>query len=80
MRPKMDFPDGIRFYTARTATIDVYFPEGHEACQFCRLFCRYEDSFKRYSCRLTDEWLLDPIHERGRLCPLAGNEETKNER
>ena len=76
----MDFPDGIRFYTARTATIDVYFPEGHEACQFCRLFCRYEDSFNRYSCRLTDEWLLDPFHERGRLCPLAGNEETKNER
>ena len=76
MRPKMDFPDGIRFYTARTATIDVYFPEGHEACQFCR----YEDSFKRYSCRLTDEWLLDPIHERGRLCPLTKKEDTTDDK
>ena len=75
MQPKIEFPDGIRFYTALTATIDVYFPEGHEACQFCRLFCRYEENFKRYSCRLTDEWLMDPLHNRGLLGPLTKSEE-----
>ena len=75
MQPKIEFPNGIRFYTTRTATVDVYFPEGHEACQFCRLFCRYEENFKRYSCRLTDEWLMDPFHNRGLLCPLTKSEE-----
>ena len=79
MRPKMEFPDDVRFYTARVVQIDVYFPEGHEACQFCRLFCRYEDSFRRYSCRLTDEWLLDPFHDRGRLCPLIKKEDMTDE-
>ena len=64
------FEDGVRFYTEKQAVISVYFPEGHETCQYCRPFCRYEDSFKRYSCRLTDEWLIDPMHTKGKLCPL----------
>lgn len=50
--------------------VDVYFPNGDCVCKWCPLFLRYEDAFKRYSCRLTGEWILDPTHERGANCPL----------
>lgn len=68
------FENGIAFYEDARAHVDVHFPEGHIACQYCRLFCRYEENFKRYSCRLTDEWLLDPMHNVGRMCPLDFSE------
>lgn len=65
---------GVSYYTKATAKVPVYFPENHVACQYCRLFCRYEDAFQRYSCRLTDEWLLDVKHGVGENCPLEFSE------
>lgn len=52
------------------AVVDVYFPNGDVACRWCPLFLRYEEAFRRYSCRLSGEWIADPIHGRGQLCPL----------
>ena len=75
----MRFERGIAWYTDLEADVAVHFPEGHIACQYCRLFCRYEENFKRYSCRLTEEWLIDPFHERGRLCPLKRGEKKQDE-
>ena len=67
-----EFPDGIPYYTALTAPITVHFPIDKVQCNYCSLFCRYEENFKRYSCRLTGEWLLDPFHAVGDECPLKG--------
>ena len=60
----------ILWYEDATAHVDVFFPEGHIACQYCKLFCRYEENFQRYSCRLTDEWLIGVKQGVGRMCPL----------
>ena len=64
------FEDGIPFYTEMEANVRVYFPCEHVTCNYCQLFCRYEENFKRYSCRLTGEWLIDPFHCVGEKCPL----------
>lgn len=66
------FEAGIPYYTALTTPVTVHFPVDAVHCQYCNLFCRYEESFKRYSCRLTGEWLLDPFHDTGDKCPLRG--------
>lgn len=66
--------NGIYWYDKAVAHVPVFFPEGKRTCQYCKLFCRYEENFKRYSCRLTDEWLLDPMHNVGRMCPLDFSE------
>lgn len=63
--------NSVLHYEKRTTEIPVYFPNGEIVCKWCRLFLRYEDAFKRYSCRLTDEWILDPAHEIGQNCPLT---------
>ncbi|MEG0897847.1 MAG: hypothetical protein RSF73_09910 [Ruthenibacterium sp.] len=66
------FDSGIPYFTPKTAAVTVYFPTDRVQCQYCALFCRYEENFKRYSCRLTNEWLLDPLHTVGEQCPLKG--------
>ena len=62
---------GVLSYSHGQAVIDVYFPSGKEHCQFCTSFLRYEEHFKRYSCRLTGEWIFDPFHGRGEECPIV---------
>lgn len=74
-----EFPDGIPYYTRLELRIQISFPKDKVVCQYCRLFCRAEENFKRYSCRLTDEWLLDPFHERGQMCPLTYTEEEEHD-
>ena len=64
------FPNGIQYYTSLSLEMLVHFPEGQATCQYCKLFCRYEENFKRYSCRITEEWLINPFKERGKFCPL----------
>lgn len=71
----MSLEQGVTYYTKATADIGVNFPENKVACSWCRLFCRYEENFKRYSCRLTEEWLLNPFSEIGHNCPLIFKEE-----
>lgn len=67
--------NSVLHYEKRTTEIPVYFPNGEIVCKWCRLFLRYEDAFQRYSCRLTDEWILDPAHEIGQSCPLTFGED-----
>jgi hypothetical protein len=54
---KMPFENGVSYYTKGKATIEIGFPENQIKCQYCR-FIRYSDGLKRYSCRLTEEYLL----------------------
>lgn len=63
--------NGIYWYDKAVAHVPVFFPEGKRTCQYCKLFCRYEEPFKRYSCRITNEWLMNPMHEIGTECPLV---------
>lgn len=60
----------VSYYTKSAVTVPVYFPENDISCRWCKLFCRYEENFKRYSCRLTDEWLINPFSGVGNNCPL----------
>ena len=63
----------VRYYTNGTATVAIHFPEDDVFCRWCPLFLRYEEAYRRYSCRLTGEWILDPFNERGQKCPLQFN-------
>ncbi len=62
--------NGVPFYTHGTTDVTIHFPNGDEACRWCWLFLKYEENYKRYSCKYTREWILDPIHCRGAKCPL----------
>lgn len=68
---------GVRNYTDGKAAVTIHFPEDDAVCRWCHLFLRYEEAYRRYSCRLTSEWILDPINERGQKCPLHFNENEK---
>lgn len=61
--------EGVKHYTTKLAKIEVNFPEDKVVCSNCWL-CRYEDGFKRYSCRATMETLLAPFSQVGFNCPL----------
>lgn len=62
--------NGVSYYTKGYAVVDINFPEDQVCCKWCPLFLRYEDNFRRYSCRLTGEWILDPMHGIGSQCPI----------
>ena len=65
-----DFPAGIQEFEALYLTDPFWFPKGKKVCRYCLIGCRYEEDFKRFSCRFTGEWLLEPFKERGHFCPL----------
>lgn len=67
--------DGTPYYTSGVATVDVHFPEDRVCCANCVPFCRYEEAFKRYSCRATGEQILFPFQQRGAQCPIVFNKE-----
>lgn len=54
---------------------DIHLPLKYPFCQYCITFLRYEDGYKRYSCRLTGETIIDPLHSRGDKCPIQFKEE-----
>ena len=62
------------YYTIGNVDVEIGFPENKVQCNYC-MFCKYEESYKRYSCRLTYEWLLDPMHRIGCKCPIKFKEE-----
>lgn len=65
---------GVPWYTSGMATVDVHFPEDRICCSNCVVFCRYEDAFRRYSCRATGEQILSPFTQRGAACPIKFEE------
>lgn len=67
--------NGVPWYTSGTATVDIHFPEDRVCCANCVVFCRYEEAFKRYSCRATGEQILFPFNSRGAMCPIQFNKE-----
>ena len=66
---------GVSEYTRGEAAVTLYFPNGDTVCRWCHLFLKYEENYRRYSCRLTGEWILDPLNERGMNCPLQFQKE-----
>lgn len=70
--------NGVEHYAAGVVKVPVYFPNGDVSCRWCPLFLRHEEAFKRYSCRLTGEWILDPLHGIGGKCPLEFKEGCDN--
>lgn len=59
---------GVRWYTR--ATVDIYFPEGHMACNLCPLL----ETYSRNQCRRTGEYILD-TRLTGFNCPLKVEED-----
>jgi hypothetical protein len=66
---------GVDSYAKGIASLNIYFPESKICCNYC-LLCRYEEAYKRYSCRATDEWLLNPFIGIGEQCVIKFKEET----
>ena len=66
--------EGVEHYTKGKADVTVFFPKGKVCCANCMIFCRYEDAFRRYSCRATGEQLLLPFSEIGMKCPIKWRE------
>ena len=70
---------GVSWYTVRTAEVKIAFPEDKITCSNCVLFCRYQEPYKRYTCRLTDEILPHPFAGIGWRCPFFEEEEKDEE-
>ena len=64
---------GAQYFTQGTLWYTLSFPEDKVRCQYCPC-CRYEEALKRYSCRLTGEWLVYPFQCVGRQCPIGFEE------
>lgn len=77
------YPEGgCGWFTSGVAHVDIHFPEDRVCCVNCVPFCRYEEAFRRYSCRATGEQLLTPFATIGHLCPIQfinNNENNKEE-
>lgn len=71
----MNMDNGVQSYATGTAEVEIHFPNKDCAYRWCWLFLKYEENYKRYSCRLTGEWILDPYHQIGAECPLKFKKE-----
>lgn len=71
--------DGVGYYTSGVAHVDVHFPENKVCCANCVPFCRYEEAFRRYSCRATGEQILTPFATIGQRCPIEFIKQETNE-
>lgn len=59
--------NGCTEYT--TATAEIFFEKGEEACRFCPML----ETYARNQCRRTGEYITD-TRGRGRWCPLKFKE------
>jgi hypothetical protein len=66
------FEKGVRCYTSGELRFAVHFPEGEVICRWCP-YIRYEEHYKRYSCRITGRWVFDPMNNIGEHCPVEFN-------
>jgi len=57
------------YYTKGMAHFPISFPEKKTQCRFCPLLSAQSD-IKRYTCRATGEYILNPASERGDKCPI----------
>lgn len=75
MKHNYDSKNGVDWYTSGVASVEIHFPEDKVCCANCVPFCRFEEAFKRYSCRATGEQLLYPFVTIGAMCPIKFKEE-----
>ena len=71
--------NAVLWYTGGIAHVSVAFPEDRVRCSECKVFCRYEEAFRRYSCRATGEQLLYPFDTIGALCPIEFDQNQKDQ-
>lgn len=64
------FDGGVKFYTAGTATIPVFFPENAVVCQNCPLLTADDYVLKRCRCAATSEIIPEPQFMVGGRCPI----------
>ena len=65
-----NFDKGVSFYTEGKAEISIFFPENDVRCLWCP-FCRAEDAFGRFWCRLTNRMVYNPNYaELPEFCPI----------
>lgn len=72
-----EFPNGVSWYSYKTAQITVGFPEGDECCHWCK-YIKKTTGIDRKECVLTgdiiyNEHLIPPE------CPFIKAEEEQNE-
>lgn len=64
--------NGVLTYSK--ATVDIYFTEGEESCQYCPLL----QTYSRNQCMRTGELIVD-TRGRGMICPLKFEEESNGQ-
>lgn len=64
----------VNKYIKGKTEVTVNFPEQAITCRYCP-FCKCEQMYGRYSCRLTEEWLLGYDKGIGGECPLEFKED-----
>ena len=58
-----------------TGTVKIHLPKEKRVCQYC-VMLRYEESYKRFSCRISGEWIFDPFNGIPEHCPITWGDET----
>lgn len=58
-------------YLTGLLVLEIPLPAKAPYCQYCPM-AKYEESFKRYSCRAMrrENWLFNPLHSRPEWCPI----------
>ena len=71
------FEKGVSFYTKGTVEVSVFFPEDDVRCLWCP-FCRAEEAFGRFWCRLNNKMIYNPKYEGlPDSCPITIEKEEK---
>ena len=61
---------GVDRWIKAKGEVKVNFIPGKVSCNYC-VFCRYEEAYRRYSCRLSnDRWIYAPFTGIAEHCPL----------
>jgi len=63
-------------YEKGVIVFEVNLPKKAATCQYCPMV-KTEEFLKRFSCRITGEFLMAPFSRRGDCCPIQFKEETE---
>jgi hypothetical protein len=61
-------------YEHGVIVVDITLPGKAPFCQYCPMI-KQEEFLRRFSCRVTGEWLMNPFNGRGIECPIQFKEE-----
>jgi hypothetical protein len=61
-------------YDCGVIVMDIALPHKAPYCQYCSMI-KTEEFLKRFTCRVTGEYLLYPFTSRGKQCPIQFKED-----